>query len=733
MDSFLDQFQSDPVAIANHLELAYRAGYRELLYWFDCFRRLVSIPKEQFVSTMMIEYPELREDFPKFLADAVPVDLTERTARDRYGPPPKEMGYLHKLIEFFKTNWKTFVPPLLWLPEYKLALLPWDLMAGVTIGIFGVAQGLAYGILAELPPQVGLYTMTIPVFVYAFLGTSRQFAMGPFALIALLVAGAIAKVPAPAGATAVQIVAHQVQTSVNLMMYCGLFLTLFGILRFGFISNFISKSFLSGFTSASGLTIQSSQLSKFFGLTGTTSAQLFIDNLIQFFSHIATTHWPTLVCGLITLAALILMKVASDRKWVKIRGKAIPIPGALIVTILGILISWAADFQGFGIKTIGTIPAGFNPISMPSFNDFGVLFLDALILSLVVYLVSATVVSRYAEEFQYPTDSNQELLAYGVANIVGSFFSGFVASGAMSRSALASIAGARSQVYGLVTGLLVVIVLVAATGLLAFSPQTVLAATILMAAHSLWDFSLLPSLWRVRKSDFTVWWVAFLCTLFLGSQTGLLISMGFSIVLVVYRASTPHVATLGRLPQSTVWRDVGRFPEALCVNGLLVVRFDADFFFANISFIHSEIIRRVEAEASAIFVVILDLSTVADIDYSGAMDLKKTVKWLQDHNMKLMLVSVTGQVRDCMKRAGLLQSIGEENVFWLHQDAARAAKEVISKAINSLVPENTDDSTAAAQSTPGTLLRVSQFGHQATMANVHERPKQQKSFFERII
>jgi MFS superfamily sulfate permease-like transporter len=188
---------------------------------------------------------------------------------------------------------------------------------------------------------------------------------------------------------------------------------------------------------------------------------------------------------------------------------------------------------------------------------------------------------------------------------------------------------------------------------------------------------ILIELWHIRKVDFLVWLVSFFATLFLGASIGLLIALGFSILVVVYRASTPHVAILGRLPRTTVWRNVQRFPDALVISGLLVLRIDADFFFANIRFIHDAIVRLVEAESSKVHVLLLDLSAVSDIDFSALLQLHKTMQWLHARTISVMATAVNGAVRDMLRRSGFLRLIGEENVYWLHADAVRVAKELI--------------------------------------------------------
>ena len=576
------EYDAQPALMANSLELAYRASYRRVMFAIDQFAFSSGIKYANILQAVASEYPDLYLDFPKCEHDAHPFDMLEQRALEHYQAiGDSSPSYLQRLKQFFINNGESYFPPLLWLPTYTSKLLLYDILAGLTVGVFLVPQGMAYASLAGLPVEIGLYASTLPVVVYALLGTSRQMAVGPFALIALLVNSALQAVPVPAGLSAAAEAAFLLQSSVNLMLYVGLILLIFGILRLGFISNFISKSFLAGFTSASGLLIQTSQIPKLLGekVASNYSSQMFVLQWAEIIRNLPSTNWVTLVIGIVTLIVVLFFQVLNKKKPMKIRGLTLPFPSALLVIVLGILISYLADFESLGVSVVGSIPSGFNSLSVPSFNQFGDLFVNSIIIALIVFLSSAAIAIKYSEEHQYQTDPNQEQIALGLANIIGAFFSGFVVSGAMSRSAVANNAGARSPLFGIATALVVTLILFVATGLLYYLPSACLSALILVAAYGLWDFLLLQDLWRIRKLDFLVWWVAFLCTLLIGASIGLLIALAFSIVVVVYTASTPHIAILGRLPRTTVWRNVQRFPNAIVVKvwleTLSFIRFSA--------------------------------------------------------------------------------------------------------------------------------------------------------------
>lgn len=714
----------DTATLAGHLELASRALYRQLLFSMDIFCSTCQMSHHVLLEHLVGKYPNLMNDFPKMDHDVKPFDKHEQSALSRYGPVPPPVPYLRRIQQHFVEKGKTYFPPLIWIPEYKINLLLYDILAGLTIGVFLVPQGMAYALLAGLPVEIGLYSSTIPVLIYALFGTSRQMAIGPFALVALLVFGAISGVPPPE-LTGQARTDALVQASVNLMMYVGIILAVLGLLRMGFISNFISKSFLAGFTSASGLTIQTSQLPGLAGIKvpSNYSAMSWIEQVITVIKYLPTIFWPTLLTGLVSLAVVIIIETVNVRKPLKIKNLTLAIPSALIVIIFGVLISYLANFNAIGIKVVGYIPSGFNKISIPSFDQFSTQYVNAIIIALIVYLSSSAISLRYAEVHNYETDNNQEMIALGLMNLVGSFFSGFVACGAMSRSAVANSAGARSPLYGIITALVVILILFVATPVLYYLPSACLSAMIFVAAYGLWDFMILRSLWKIRKVDFLVWWVSFFATLFLSASTGLLLALAFSILAVVYQTSMPHIAILGRLPRTLVWRNIQRFPDALVIDGLLVVRIDADFFFANIRYIHSSLVRLIEREKSKVHVLLLDLSAVSDVDFSAVSELQKTMKWLRGKEIVVLATAVNGPVRDMLKRSRFLDLLGEENVFWMHSDAVAAAKSIIRK--------RRQDEPKNNQLVP--LHSFSEFGGTDKSFIQREHPKPQLSFWQKLI
>jgi hypothetical protein len=344
--------EADEEALANHLELAYRASYRLVLYFMSRFCLLANMSDRDLLKSMTADYEELGADFPKSSSDIHPIDDLEVSSLQRYGPSPPPKSLLQRFVGFCRTKGKNYFPPITWLPKYSFVMFLQDLLAGISVGVFVVPQGMAYSILAGLPVYVGLYASTVPTWVYSLFGTTPQMAVGPFALISLLVGSALSSV-VPIGPTdSPAIVAAQIQASVNLMLYVGMFLTGFGLLRFGFVTNFISKSFLAGFTSASGVLIQTNQLPTLFGeKVGSNYASLsWIDQVQEFIRKLPSSFWPTILTGFVTIVVVILIEQWNRRKPIRIRSTIIMVPSALIVLIFAIIISWAANFQAIGIK-----------------------------------------------------------------------------------------------------------------------------------------------------------------------------------------------------------------------------------------------------------------------------------------------------------------------------------------------------------------------------------------------
>jgi SulP family sulfate permease len=551
---------------------------------------------------------------------------------------------------------RRWVPSLSWLPKYKAGNLRGDLSAGLTTAIMLIPQGMAYAMLAGLPPIVGLYASVVPLAVYALLGTSRELAVGPVAMVSLLVASGV-------GALAPQGTPEYVALAVLLALLVGVIQIVMGVARLGFLTNFLSHPVLSGFTSAAALIIGFSQLKPLMGvsLPGGNHIHVILWAAVQ---KIGEVNPATLALGLGSVAVLLGIK-----KWRPM------FPGALVVVLLGTLLSWGLGLKAQGVSIVGEVPAGFPTPSLPGL-DWGAmkaLLPTALTISLVGFMESISVGKSFARKGRYELDPNQELVALGGANLAGSFFGIYPVTGGISRTAVNAQAGAKTPLASLLTAALVALSLVFFTPLFYYLPKAVLAAIIMTAVFGMIDVKEVKHLWHVKRSDLALLGITFAATLSLGIEEGILAGVGASLLWFVVRTTRPHTAELGRLPESTSYRNVARFPEACTWPGLLILRVDAQFYFGNVSFLKETLAAREAASSAPLKAVVIDASSINQLDSSADAALHELYDDYQRRGIKLSFAHVKGPVRDVMQRSGLYQKLGEGRFFFQVHEAVQSA------------------------------------------------------------
>eukprot|EP01117_Protostelium_nocturnum_P002960 TRINITY_DN13896_c0_g1_i1.p1 TRINITY_DN13896_c0_g1~~TRINITY_DN13896_c0_g1_i1.p1 ORF type:complete len:713 (-),score=159.80 TRINITY_DN13896_c0_g1_i1:15-2153(-) len=596
-----------------------------------------------------------------------------------------------------KRNWKELalkqakkVGPM-WLIRYNYKeWLLGDVLAGITVGVVAVPQGMAYSIIVGLDPIYGLYSSFIPLLVFGLLGTSRETSVGPFALISLLASEALGKV-ATAGTP------EYVQFAFLLTFIVGIMLILMGLFRLGFLVNFMSNPVLEGFQFASALVIGSSQLKYLFGVHP-PRADTFHGTMINFFKDIHHTNWKTLCIGIFFIVFLLAIKEINKH----LAKRKIFIPGPLLVLIIGILLGWALDLDvKHHVDLVGEIPKGppspSNPIAaaLPisdGLENLQILLWQGLILSVVSFMLTISVAKKYSEERKYELNVNQELIALGASNLVGSFFQGFPVAGSLSRTVVNVTSGARTQLSGLISAVIVLASLFFLTSILALLPMTCLAAIVIVAVIGLANTDAIIDIWKIKRTDIALWSVAFFSTLALGIANGIIWSIGASIVGAIYSESKPPIVILGRLPNSVTYRSIMRFPQALVIPRMTIIRMDASLFFANINFLKDTLYSmRIKERTRCI---VMDWSSVNDNDYTACRVFKMMVKDLSKDNIILLLSSIKGQVRDVLHRSGLVEEIGTRNILWELDDAVQQGlilmKEIIPQPEAS--PQMTEES-----------------------------------------
>ena len=537
-----------------------------------------------------------------------------------------------------------YLPIVAWLPNYRREDLGGDLMAGLTTAVMLVPQGMAYAMLAGLPPIVGLYASVVPQLVYAVFGTSRQLAVGPVAMDSLMVAATVGAL-APAGSE------HYVALAVLLGLLVGLVQVAMGVLRLGFLVNFLSRPVISGFTSAAALVIGFSQLKYLLGFDIARSKHVHTI-VFEAFARIEQTHAVTLLIGVASIGVLRLLKRYRPA-----------IPGALVVVVASTLSVWGFGLADRGVDIVGAVPAGLPTPAWVEI-DFGLMqamLPAAVAIALIAFMEAISVANAFATRNRYEVDANQELVALGLANVGGAFFRGYPVTGGFSRTAVNGQAGARTPLAAVVTAGVVALTLLFLTPLFYYLPKSVLAAIIFTAVFGLIDIGHVRHLWRVKRDDFALLVLTFVATLSVGIGPGILIGVGASIAWFVVKSTRPHSAILGHLPGTTSYRNIKNYPSAKPVPGALILRMDAQFYFGNVSFL-KERLRTLVKGRTDLKVVVLDCSGINQLDSSADEALHGILFDLADRHLELMLANVKHPVRSVLERSGFIERLGEERI-----------------------------------------------------------------------
>ncbi|MEE9363300.1 MAG: solute carrier family 26 protein [Cellulophaga sp.] len=541
-----------------------------------------------------------------------------------------------------------FFPFLEWLPKYKKKSFLKDLIAGLTVGIVLIPQGMAYAMIAGLPPVYGLYASLLPVLVYAFLGTSRHIAIGPVAMDSLLVGVGL-------GALAITGVENYIMMAIFLSFMVGAIQLLLGVCRMGFLMNFMSKPVISGFTSAAALIIIFSQLKHLLG-TNIERSNKFHELISNAFSKLGETNSIDFAIGMVGIVFIVLFK-----NWNK------KIPGILIVVILGILSVYFFQLDQFGAKIVGAIPSKLPSFILPEFSMQNVydIWPIALTLALIGYLEAVSIGKALQEKANIDTiDANQELVALGASNMVGSFFQSFPVTASFSRSAINYETGVKSPIASLFSVAMVAITLVFLTPLFYYLPKAILASIIMVSVFGLIDISYPKSLWKHRKDEFVVFHITFLATLFIGIKEGILIGVLFSLLLMVYRTSKPHFAVLGNIKNSDYYRNVNRFgKEVLTRDELLIVRFDSQLYFGNTNFFKTQMNACIKEKGDKLKGVILNAEAINYIDSTAAIMLVTLIEDLHQKNIQFFIAGAIGPTRDIIFSSRIIEALHKENLF----------------------------------------------------------------------
>ncbi len=552
------------------------------------------------------------------------------------------------------------LPIAIWARRYESDDVRSDLVAGLTVAAMLVPQAMAYALLAGLPPQVGLYAATVPVLVYAVLGTSRQLAVGPVAIVSLLTATALA--PFAEEGTATYLAAAAI-----LALVVGVVHLVVGFARLGKLVNLLSHAVLVGFTSAAAIIIGFSQVRHILGVS-IPRQEHFYDTVFEVVRSLSGTHWPTFIVGALSLATLRFLKARAPR-----------LPGALLTVVGSILAVHILSLEDRGVSLVGAIPDQLPAFSLPTGQGSLVIDLipSALLITLVGFMESIAVARVYARRHGYSLDPNQELIGLGAANIASGVFGGYPVTGGFSRTAVNDSAGARTPLASIVTAILVLVTLAFLTPLLEALPNAALGAIIISAVIGLVDVKEIKHIAHVKRSDLISLGVAFAATLLLGIEIGIAVAVVASMLVVFARMSAPHKAILGQVDRTT-YRNVDRFPEATTHPGITILRIDAAVSFINSENIKTHILEQAQRISNhANPVLVLDASGINDIDVTGVEMLKELLDELHEFGSALHLADLKGPVRDVLRRSGLWDDLE----YRIHASTHDAVKVVQGKAL----------------------------------------------------
>ncbi|XP_060634316.2 prestin [Anolis sagrei] len=491
----------------------------------------------------------------------------------------------------------SFFPILTWLPRYRVReYLMGDIISGISTGVMQLPQGLAYALLAAVPPVYGLYSSFYPVFLYTFFGTSRHISIGTFAVISLMIGGvAVREAPDemfdimntnstnssyPDNLEARDNMRVKVAVAVTLLS--GIIQLCLGLLRFGFVAIYLTEPLVRGFTTAAAVHVFTSQLKYLLGVkTKRFSGPLsFLYSLIAVCTNITKTNIAALVVGLICMVLLLSGKEINGRFKKKL---PVPIPMEIIVVVIGTGVSAGMNLsQTYGVDIVGNIPKGLRPPQVPDISLFRTVFVDAVAIALVGFSMTISMAKIFALKHGYRVDGNQELIALGICNSTGSFFQTFAITCSMSRSLVQEGTGGKTQIAGTLSSIMVFLVIVAIGYLFEPLPQAVLAAIVMVNLKGMFkQFGDILHFWRTSKIELAIWIVAFLASVFLGLDYGLITAIAFAMITIVYRTQSPQYRILGQIPDTDIYCDMEEYEEVKECPGIKIFQANASLYFAN--------------------------------------------------------------------------------------------------------------------------------------------------------
>jgi len=554
-----------------------------------------------------------------------------------------------------------YLPFLDWLFHYRRRDLAGDCTAGIIVAIMLAPQGMAYAMLAGLPPEAGLYSSILPLIVYALLGTSRTLSVGPMAVISLMVASGLAPLATPGSAV-------YMQWALALALLVGMIKIVMGVLRFGFLADLLSHAVVSGYTSAAALIILADQFRNLLGVS-VPRQESFYESILYLLQNLYDANLSTVWISLGSIAFLLFCK-GPFKRILKNRsvpdGLAIPLTQGtpLVLVVAAATLVWALDLHGRdAVDIVGTLPQGLPTLALPvlSLDIVQSLFPLALTISLVSFTGSIAVAKSLASKRRQRIGANQELIGLGLANLGAAFSGGVAVTGGLSRSLVNFSAGANTGLASIITALLIGLVLLFFTPLFFYLPKAVLAAIIAVAVVGIIDLRTAVQMWRYSKVDTTSLVATFLSVLILGVELGIAVGVGASVLLFLWRTSKPRVVELGRVDDGELFRSVEHH-EVKTYPSILLLRIDESLYFANASQLERQLLNEV-AERPQIEHLILVCSAINYIDASALETLARLNEELASAGVDMHLAEVKEVVMDSFAKTDFAQQLKAGRIY----------------------------------------------------------------------
>ncbi|WP_375204289.1 SulP family inorganic anion transporter [Hyphococcus sp.] len=557
-----------------------------------------------------------------------------------------------------------YFPVLRWGRAYSPSLFADDALAAIIVTIMLIPQSLAYAMIAGLPPQVGLYASMTPLIAYAVFGTSNTLAVGPVAVVSLMTASAVGRITESGGP-------DYIVAAAALALITGIILLALGLMRLGFLANFLSHPIIAGFITASGVLIAASQLKHVLGVPA--HGETLVAILQSLASHIAQTNLITLIIGAGSILFLFLTR-SYLQKLLRKAGlgeklaSAIAKAGPLLAVIGATLIVAALHLDAKGVAIVGDIPSGLPPLTAPAFDTdlWRQLTGAAFLIAIIGYVESVSVAQTLAAKRRERIDLDQELIGLGTSNIAAGMSGGFPVTGGFARSVVNFDAGARTPAAGAFTAVGIALAALFLTPLLYYLPQATLAATIIVAVLSLINLRVIRETWVYSKSDFTAMAITIAGVFFFGVEVGVVAGVALSILLLLYRASRPHCAIVGQMPGTEHFRNISRH-DVITSPIAVSLRIDGNLFFANARILEDKLLG-LATDSPAVKHVVLMCSAINEIDASALESLEAINERLKDAGVVFHLSEVKGPVMDRLKRTHFLDHL-TGRVFLSQYDA----------------------------------------------------------------